>query len=47
MPGKIDIAAERRRARRNGSPAKSLRGTARGKPTNVRRRGLALFEREA
>jgi hypothetical protein len=38
--------AERRRARRNGSAEKILRVTARGLPTNGRRQGLALFERE-
>ena len=38
--------AERRRARRNGSAAKSVRVTAPGMPTNGRRRGPALFERE-
>ena len=33
------------RARRQGSPQNESRHGA-GKPTNVRRRGLALFERE-
>jgi hypothetical protein len=44
---KEDITvAERRRARRDGSAAKIVRVTAPGRPTNGRRLGLALFERE-
>ena len=42
----LEFKLERRRARRNGSAAKIVRVTAPGKPTNGRRRGPALFERE-
>ena len=44
--GRWGRIAERRRARRNGLAAKIVRVTAQGMPTNGRRRGLALFERE-
>jgi hypothetical protein len=45
IPWPLRPIAERRRARRNGLAAKSVRVTALGLPTNGRRRGLALFER--
>jgi hypothetical protein len=46
IPWPLRPIAERRRARRNGSAAKSVRVTAQGMPTNGRRQGPALFERE-
>jgi hypothetical protein len=46
IPWPLGSIAERRRARRNGLAAKSVRVTAPGLPTNGRRRGPALFERE-